>query len=112
NYILHKLGEWQQTEGEEQGFVDFAADVPQSLQQIHKRLGGVRYQQLQELLDQASQAHERGDNNLHRGWIALLLQDYYDPMYDFQMSEKQGRILFRGNAAAVREFWLSGQHDL
>ena len=112
NYILHKLGEWQQTLGEEQGFVEFAADLRQSLQKIHKRLGGVRYQQLQDLLEQALQAHERGDNNLHRGWITLLLQDYYDPMYDFQMSQKQGRILFRGNAAAVREFWLSGQHDL
>lgn len=112
NYILHKLGEWQQTLGEEQGFVEFAADLRQSLQKIHKRLGGVRYQQLQDLLEQALQAHERGDNSLHRGWITLLLQDYYDPMYDFQMSQKQGRILFRGNAAAVREFWLSGQHDL
>ena len=112
NYILHKLGEWQQTLGEEQGFVEFAADLRQSLQKIHKRLGGVRYQQLQDLLEQALQAHECGDNNLHRGWITLLLQDYYDPMYDFQMSQKQGRILFRGNAAAVREFWLSGQHDL
>lgn len=110
NYILHKLGEWQQTLGEEQGFVEFAADLRQSLQKIHKRLGGVRYQQLQDLLEQALQAHERGDNNLHRGWITLLLQDYYDPMYDFQMSQKQGRILFRGNAAAVREFWLSGKH--
>ena len=110
NYILHKLGEWQQTLGEEQGFVEFAADLRQSLQKIHKRLGGVRYQQLQDLLEQALQAHECGDNNLHRGWITLLLQDYYDPMYDFQMSQKQGRILFRGNAAAVREFWLSGQH--
>ena len=110
NYILHKLGEWQQTLGEEQGFVEFAADLRQSLQKIHKRLGGVRYQQLQDLLEQALQAHECGDNNLHRGWITLLLQDYYDPMYDFQMSQKQSRILFRGNAAAVREFWLSGQH--
>lgn len=110
NYILHKLGEWQQTLGEEQGFVEFAADLRQSLQKIHKRLGGVRYQQLQDLLEQALQAHECGDNNLHRGWITLLLQDYYDPMYDFQMGQKQGRILFRGNAAAVREFWLSGQH--
>ena len=80
NYILHKLGEWQQTLGEEQGFVEFSADLRQSLQKIHKRLGGVRYQQLQDLLEQALLGHEAAITSLHRGgWITLLLQDYYDP---------------------------------
>lgn len=107
NYILHKLHEWQRVAGEEQGFAEFSGDLRHSLQKIQKRLGGVRYQQLQMLLEQSLSEHERGDNSLHRVWIKLLLQEYYDPMYDFQMTQKQGRIIFRGPAAAVQEFWLN-----
>ena len=30
--------------------------------------------------------------------IAILLVDYYDPMYQFQLKQKNSNILFRGNA--------------
>ena len=38
-------------------------------------------------------------NNLSgfRKPIQSLLEDYYDPMYDYQMSEQKGEILFHGN---------------
>ena len=38
-------------------------------------------------------------NNLSgfRKPIQSLLEDYYDPMYDYQMSERKGEILFHGN---------------
>lgn len=28
--------------------------------------------------------------------VQLLLEDYYDPMYDYQMSKRKGKVLFRG----------------
>ena len=37
----------------------------------------------------------------------LLLSFYYDPMYDYQLEKKAGRILFRGDRDAVREFLTS-----
>ena len=38
-------------------------------------------------------------NNLSgfRKPIQSLLEDYYDPMYDYQMSKRKGEILFHGN---------------
>ena len=35
---------------------------------------------------------------LHREWIAALLEKYYDPMYDYQLSSREGK-LFRGTAS-------------
>ena len=104
NYILNKLEEWQQAQGKDEGFTAFADDLTQSLYKIRKRLGGVRYQQLSELMQQALAEQQRGDNSLHREWIRILLRDYYDPMYDYQMSLKQGPLEFRGTAGAIKDY--------
>ncbi|MAK91588.1 MAG: tRNA 2-selenouridine(34) synthase MnmH [Oceanospirillaceae bacterium] len=104
NYILHKLEEWQRVAGDEAGFQAFADDLTQSMYKIRKRLGGVRYQQLSDLLQQALREHQAGDNSLHREWISILLSDYYDPMYDYQMTLKKGPVEFRGTAAEITEY--------
>jgi len=31
-----------------------------------------------------------------------LLQQYYDPMYDYQLGKKADRIVFRGSKAEVK----------
>ncbi|MGL5467036.1 MAG: tRNA 2-selenouridine(34) synthase MnmH, partial [Shewanella sp.] len=41
----------------------------------------------------------------HLAWISLLLQKYYDPMYEYQLAKKAQRVLFRGNHQAMHE-WL------
>lgn len=106
NYILHKLEEWQQAEGEEAGFAAFSQDLSGSLQKIHKRLGGELYQQADALLQQALLEHQQGDNSLHREWIAIILNKYYDPMYEYQLQERAALIEFSGTAAQVREYLL------
>ncbi len=78
-------------------------DVHQSyelaLTRIGKRLGGLRLGELKKLLQQAF-----AGQCSHQAWISYLLREYYDPMYDYQLSKKQQRIRFRGNAAEVAEF--------
>ena len=37
----------------------------------------------------------------HRQWIAVLLEKYYDPMYEYQLSQRSGEQLFVGNRQAV-----------
>ena len=37
----------------------------------------------------------------HREWIAFLLEHYYDPMYEYQLQQRDGRVLFRGDREAV-----------
>ena len=37
----------------------------------------------------------------HREWIAVLLEKYYDPMYEYQLSKRDGGKLFCGDREAV-----------
>lgn len=69
-----------------------------ALTRIQRRLGGVRYK---ELTDEIHNAFNTGD---HHRWIERLLTWYYDPMYDYQLEQKQTRIRFAGPAAAVKSF--------
>lgn len=85
------------------------ADDPEHLQQalgtsldnIRRRLGGDRHRDARSRM---RQAFEDGDADAHRAWIGMLLDWYYDPMYDYQIGKKQHRVVFRGNADAVREY--------
>ncbi|KEA62671.1 Selenophosphate-dependent tRNA 2-selenouridine synthase [Marinobacterium lacunae] len=110
NYILEKLQEWQRKLGEEEGFNAFAEDLTQSLYRIRKRLGGVRYAEVAAMLDEALTAHRSGNPDLHWDWILTLLVDYYDPMYDYQLSRREGRIVFRGDREAVHQYLTSRHH--
>jgi tRNA 2-selenouridine synthase len=59
------------------------------------------------MLDAALKQHLKGDSSEHRSWIRMLLEEYYDPMYDYQLSDKANRIVFRGSFAQVRDRLLS-----
>jgi tRNA 2-selenouridine synthase len=37
--------------------------------------------------------------------LALITQDYYDPMYSYQLEKKKELVVFRGSREAVVE-WL------
>jgi len=45
----------------------------------------------------------------HRQWIALLLEKYYDPMYEYQLSKRAGKQLFCGDRQAVIA-WAQQDH--
>jgi tRNA 2-selenouridine synthase len=49
-------------------------------------------------------AHQQGDPEPHKQWIEVLLRDYYDPMYDYQLKSKQRNVVFRGSFSEVVEF--------
>jgi tRNA 2-selenouridine synthase len=107
NYILRKSAEWQQHAGEEQGFELFVEDLRESLYRVRKRLGGERYAAVSEQLESAILAHREGDAAEHRTWIRGLLRDYYDPMYDYQGQKHPERVVFKGDADAVRDYLVS-----
>jgi tRNA 2-selenouridine synthase len=72
------------------------------LARIRKRLGGQLYQQVSDIMTAAFQHQwQCRDLSVHRRWIAILLAQYYDPMYEFQLSKRAGETLFRGNREAV-----------
>jgi len=73
-----------------------------SLDRIRKRLGGVRYTELSALIREATASQAAtGELDGHRAWIRCLLEEYYDPMYDYQLETRAERIGFRGDAAQV-----------
>ncbi|MDE0840731.1 MAG: tRNA 2-selenouridine(34) synthase MnmH [Porticoccaceae bacterium] len=89
----------------------FASYLKDSLLRIKKRLGGSRTQQLLEQMEHAL-AHQQGDRfAAHRDWLTTLTQDYYDPMYRYQLAQKKQSIVFRGSASEVAE-WLTSTADL
>ncbi len=66
-----------------------------SLRRIKRRLGGKCWQEIDDLLQRA---FGTGD---HTTWVEALLRSYYDPMYDYQLTKKQARVVFKGDATAV-----------
>ncbi|MBF0470472.1 MAG: tRNA 2-selenouridine(34) synthase MnmH [Gammaproteobacteria bacterium] len=104
-YIEEALQEYRDLHGEETGFELWSQYLFQSLDKIRKRLGGLRHQTLRQQLEQALlRHHSHDDPSEHRGWIATLLRDYYDPMYDYQLSRKQERIHFRGSYQQILDY--------
>lgn len=104
NYILSNLYAWQKHVGDEQGFMQFAAELRANLATLQKRLGGYRFTQLASQVDEALSAHRHGNPELHRNWIRSLLRDYYDPMYAYQLGLKADRVVFRGSYAEVMDY--------
>lgn len=88
------------------GFTRFSEMLAQGMARIQKRLGGVLYRQLQGLLTEALVAQQRtGDLSLHRQWITLLLTQYYDPMYQYQLKKRNAPVLMRANATELINWW-------
>jgi tRNA 2-selenouridine synthase len=87
------------------GFDNFATHLTQSLARIQRRLGPERFALASVLLHEALIAHrERNEIDAHRAWIELLLREYYDPMYDYQLGKSAQRIAFRGSWQEVFEW--------
>ena len=77
-----------------------------ALQRIKRRLGGLRLNEMEKRLNQAF-----AGQGSHASWISYLLTEYYDPMYDFQLSKKADRIAFRGDRGEVLEFLQTKQTE-
>ena len=73
-----------------------------SLTRIKKRLGGTRYQKINASFTRALEhLFATGETDLFAEGIQLLLQEYYDPMYEYQLEKKQRKILFRGTEPEI-----------
>lgn len=83
---------------------DFSDGIQHSLSRIQKRLGGKRYQEISQSFFEACEAlneDKRKGREKFRIGITLLLRDYYDPMYNYQLQQRQGQEMFRGSCRDV-----------
>ncbi len=101
-YVVAAQAEYEAEYGREKGNERWFVEMNLGVERIGKRLGGSLLRQVRDLLEQAHMHQGRsGSPELHREWVQLLLRDYYDPMYDYQIEKKKGSIVFTGDAAAV-----------
>lgn len=90
---------------EEKGLYLWGQNVKSGLKRIQKRLGNQLYTQLTQLFDEAYSKHTQAEATaLYLEWITLLLERYYDPMYDYQIQKTSIPVIFRGNEQSVLEF--------
>lgn len=91
--------------GESQGWQEYSEYLHHGLFAIRRRLGLQRFAELTTLLDVA--LHEQqatGSTDAHMSWLVPLLNEYYDPMYRYQLKRKPRKSSF----AAHGRRWLTG----
>ncbi|MEQ6279705.1 tRNA 2-selenouridine(34) synthase MnmH [Kluyvera huaxiensis] len=93
--------------GEEQGWQEYSAYLHHGLFAIRRRLGLQRFAELTATLDESLAEQRRsGSTEAHFAWLVPLLNEYYDPMYRYQLEKKADKIVFRGTSEDVVS-WLS-----
>lgn len=76
----------------------------EGLDRIRKRLGGVAHAELAAQMQAAFTAQDSNNTTLlHEGWIQHLLVNYYDPMYEYQLGRRDGKIIGRGSRQEITE---------
>lgn len=76
--------------------------ITSSMHRVKKRLGGDRFKQVLTAFEEAFTAQlATGSYAPHEAWIKLFLDDYYDPMYRYQLEHTTKKIVFRGNRHEV-----------
>ena len=98
DYVTDALPAYRAHFGDAAGIDAFREQLLGNLARIRKRLGGERHQRLhQEFSAALDELVANADASGFRSGIELLLTDYYDPMYDFQQTQREGRAIFRGD---------------
>lgn len=104
DYVTDLLQRYLEKYGTTSGFDAYAEHHRQSLTRIRKRFGGENYQRARALLDDALAMHRHYDETSeYRPFIEMLLREYYDPMYDYQLSKKSDRVVFKGTCDQILE---------
>ena len=105
DYIISNYKEYTSCSEENNDNI-FSRYLLSSLDRIRKRLGNQNYEAIKQKMHQASN-YEISDTfkEIHREWIQILIQKYYDPMYEYQLRKKEDRIIFEGTRKEFSE-WI------
>lgn len=94
--------------GEEKGWQEYSDYLHHGLYAIRRRLGAQRAAELTQLLDNALAAQKISANTeVHSSWLSPLLKEYYDPMYRYQLSKKQDKIIYTGSYEEVEQWFAN-----
>lgn len=103
-YVTQALGEYKEMYKEE-AMQKWFEDARDALKRVNKRLGSELYIELDTLITNAFNEHmQNSDPSTHKLWIEVLLEKYYDPMYDYQLTKSKIPVAFRGNSEEIKKF--------
>ncbi|HFQ61739.1 MAG TPA: tRNA 2-selenouridine(34) synthase MnmH [Epsilonproteobacteria bacterium] len=103
-YVTQALQKYSLRYGEE-GLKEWFEHANDALVRIKKRVGYERYIKMHTTFIDAYDIHQKtGDTSGHKVWIEMLLREYYDPMYDYQIEKGDIPIAFEGNYDEVLEY--------
>lgn len=108
NDYIHQVYPLFENAYQAQALTLFSEKILYNLARIQKRLGGDLYKNVLQKMHHALSQLPVDQGEAFREPIELLLTRYYDPMYDYQLSKRQGNILFQGDAHAIRQ-WATSQ---
>lgn len=98
DYVVDLLARIQKHLPGDAGLKRFTDRHRTSLHNIRKRLGEERYIEACKLLEEAIVAHQESlVTEGYQPFIRFLLEKYYDPMYDYQLSQRTSKVLCRGD---------------
>lgn len=104
-YVVRSQNDYSKKYGGEDGLLHWFEDMNKGVDRIKKRLGNERMRRVKQLLQDAhDKRQKREKEELHSRWIQILLCEYYDPMYDYQLEKKNRSIIFSGDTAEVLEY--------
>ncbi len=96
DYILNAWPQYQLHHAD-QSQLKFSAFVLDNLARIQKRLGGERHKQVKSCFESALiEFFASGKVEVFYDGIIILLEQYYDPMYRYQLANKEADIIFKG----------------
>ncbi len=84
---------------------EWSAQIAAAMKRIERRLGSERYVTVRKMFDEACAIERKsGNKEAHRDWVRYLLENYYDPMYDYQIKKRGDRVVFRGDFHSALEY--------
>lgn len=105
--------QWREYEAhfEERAAEEFGRYLTDAVDAIRKRLGNSAHSVIRDSVLAALKHQEQtGSKEGHLVWITLLLSDYYDPMYNYQLEKKSSRIKIAGSREVITD-WLLGNSE-
>lgn len=102
--------QWREYEAcfEDRAAEEFRCYLTDAVDAIRKRLGNTAHGEVRDsVLAALKQQEQTGSMEGHLAWITVLLSDYYDPMYNYQLEKKSSRIKVAGSREVVTDWLLS-----
>lgn len=104
-YVIEAQAEYIKKFGIKDGLQEWFKYISNSIDKLQKRLGGECHQRIISSIDYAFKKQlQTGAYKLHENWIEILLKEYYDPMYLYQIQNKSNKITFQGDKKEVSEY--------